>query len=115
MKVKDYLKKFPESTSVTFIEAKAVKYEHAPGYRADYRTTPINHIWEWKESSLMDCYILNNKQQPIDWLSGANWGQLFKDGRLLSLLVISKENLELLYSPEQAESLIKSIDKKINE
>ena len=61
----------------------------------------------------MDYYILNDKQCPIDWLSGAIWTYAFNRGRLISLLVISKEDLETLFSKEQASSMIEYIDKKI--
>ena len=115
MKVKDYLYKFNENQFVTFVKARARKDANTPYYHAEYQTTPMRTIREWGWSNIMDYYILNDKQNPIDWLSGASWSNMVKRGDLLSLLVISKEDLETLYSPKQAEDIIKSIDKKLNE
>ena len=113
MKVRDYLKDFPTSTKVTFIKARARKDANTPGYHAEYQNTPIFTAWELEKSNIMNYYILNHKQPPIDWLSGAQWKTQFDRGHLISLLVISKEDLETIYSPEQAESMIKFIDKQI--
>ena len=115
MTVREYLKDCNKSADVTFIKARARKDAHTPGYHAEYQTTPIRMCVEWESSRLMDYYILNDKQCPIDWLSGASWKGAFENGRLISLLVISKEDLETLYSKEQATRLIEYIDKKINE
>jgi hypothetical protein len=115
MTVREYLKAFSESTSVTFIKARARKDANTPFYHAEYQTTPIRPIWEWEKSAIMDYYILNNKQCPIDWLSGAPWKIAFDKGNLLSLLVISKEDIETLYSPKQAQEMIAYIEKKIKE
>ena len=114
MTVREYLKKFDKHTDVTFIKAIARQDAHSPGYHAEYQTTPIRTIAEWENSELLDCYILNHKQCPIDWLSGAPWKNSFEVGRLLSLLVISKKDIEKIYSPEQAAGTIEYIDKKIN-
>lgn len=115
MTVREYLKNFDEYTKVTFIKARARKNAHAPGYHAEYQTTPIRTIKEWAGTSrIMDYYILNHKQAPIDWLSGAPWNNDFEAGRLLSLLVISEEDLETMY-PTQGEGLITYIEKKILE
>ena len=115
MTVREYLKRFNKYTDVTFIKARARKDACTPGYHEEYQTTPMLTIEEWEKSNIMDYYILNNKQCPIDWLSGAPWKVAFDNGRLISLLVISKEDIETLYSPEQAASLIEYIDKKIKE
>jgi len=113
MKVREYLKDFSKSTSVTFIKARARKDAHTPGHHAEYQTTPIRRICDWEESKIMDYYVLNDKQCPIDWLSGAPWKNNFDRGNLISMLVISKEDLETLYSQKQAESMVAYIDKKI--
>lgn len=113
MKVKEYLQKFDKDQHVTFIKARARKDANTPYYHAEYQTTPAYTISDWKESNIMDYYILNDKQSPIDWLSGAPMSNLVKRGDLLSLLVITKEDLELLYSPNQAEDMIKFIDTKL--
>ena len=113
MTVREYLKDCNKHADVTFIKARARQDAHTPWYHAEYQTTPIRTLAEWKKSNLMDYYILNDKQCPIDWLSGARWKVAFDNGRLISLLVISKEDLEMLYSKEQASRIIEYIDKKI--
>lgn len=114
MTVREYLKNYNKYTDVTFIKARARKDARTPFYHAEYQTTPIRSIEDWKKSDMMDYYILNDRQCPIDWLSGAPWKLAFDSGRLISLLVINKEDLEVLYSKEQARSMIEYIDKKIN-
>ena len=113
MTVREYLKDCNKYADVTFIKAIARKDAHTPAYHAEYQTTLIRTLVEWEKSNLMDYYILNDKQCPIDWLSGALWKVAFDNGRLISLLVISKEDLETLYSKEQSASIIEYIDKKI--
>lgn len=115
MTVREHLEKFNQYVDVTFIKARARKDANTPGYHPEYQTTPIRTIDEWKNSNIMDYYVLNDKQCPIDWLSGALWQPAFNNGRLISLLVISKKDLELLYSTEQATSMIQYIDEKINQ
>ena len=106
MTAREYLERFNQYQDVTFIKARARKDANTPGYHAEYQTTPIRTIADWKKS---------DKQCPIDWLSGAPWKGQFDRGHLISMLVISKEDLELLYSPEQAVEMIQYIDKKIAE
>lgn len=113
MTVREYLKDCNKYTDVTFIKARARKDAHTPGYHAEYQTTLIRTLVEWEKSNLMDYYILNDKQCPIDWLSGTHRKVDFDNGRLISLLVISKEDLETLYPKELAASIIEYIDKKI--
>lgn len=113
MLVKDYLKNFASNTSVTFIRAIAHKEEGSARYEEMYKTTPIRQIWDWENSPIMNYHILNNKQCPIDWLSGAQWKKQFHRGDLLSLLVISQEDIEKLYSVKQAADLIDFIGKEI--
>ena len=113
MTVREYLKDCNKYADVTFIKARARKDARTPGYHVEYQTTPIRTLAEWEKSNLMNYYILNDKQCPIDWLSGAIWKYAFNSGRLISLLVISKEDLETLFSKEQASSMIEYIDKKI--
>ena len=113
MTVREYLKDYNKYEDVTFIKARARKDAHTPGYHAEYQTTPIKSIAEWEKSNLMDYYILNDKQCPIDWLSGAPWKVAFDNGRLISLLVISKDDLKMIYSEEQIVRIIKHIDSKI--
>jgi hypothetical protein len=110
MLVREYLNKLDAYQNVTFIKAIAQKDENSPFYDEVYQTTPIRQAHEWQNSSLADFYILNHKQCPIDWLSGAKWGNQFKRGHLKSLLIISKEDIEKLYSPKQAAETIKFIE-----
>lgn len=114
MTVREYLKDCNKYADVTFIVARARRNVCAPGYHAEYQTTPIKSIEEWEKTNLMDYYILNNEQCPIDWLSGATWKVVFDNGRLISLLVISKDDLKMIYSSdEQIIRIIKYIDSKI--
>lgn len=113
MKVKDYLAQYPTAMQVTFIKARARKDANTPFYHPEYQTTPIRSIWEWEGNDIMDYLILNDKQHPIEWLSGLGWGNSFNRGHLISLLVISQEDLDKLYSKEQGQSLIQSIEEKI--
>lgn len=113
MLVQEYLSKFNENQQVTFIKARARKDESTPFYHEEYQTTPIRCIYDFQKSPIMDYYVLNHKQPPIEWLGGAGWQNQFNKGDLLSLLVISKEDIELLYSPKQAAEIIESIDKEL--
>lgn len=115
MTAREYLERFNQYQDVTFIKARARKDATTPGYHAEYQTTPIRTIADWKKSGIMEYLVLNDKQCPIDWLSGAPWKGQFDRGHLISMLVISREDLELLYSSEQAVGLIEYIDKKIAE
>ena len=116
MKVREYLVNYSKHTDITFIKARARKDANTPFYHAEYQTTPIYTINELMRSnaSILDYYILNDKQPPIDWLSGSPWGTQFKMNTLLSMLVISEEDLSHLYSEEQSKSIIKYIDDNIN-
>ena len=108
MKVKEYLElaQVGKYKSVTFIKARARKDANAPGYHAEYQTTPIWTVKQWSDSRIMDYIVLNDKQPPIEWLSGGKgWTNWFNGGHLLSLLVISEDDLKLLYSGNQADSL----------
>ena len=48
-------------------------------------------------------------------MSGVPWANDFNAGRLISLLVISDEDIKLLYSEKQAMDTIAYIDTKIQE
>lgn len=113
MLVREYLSKFNENQSVTFIKAIAQFESDARGCEEVYQTTPIRQAYEWQNSPIMDYYILNHKQSPITWLSGASWVRQFENGSLLSLLVISEADLALLYSQKQATDIISYIDEVI--
>lgn len=118
MKVKEYLqligKTENSSDSLTFVISRAVKDDNTPYYHEEYRTTPIRSIWEWCESDIMNYIVLNPTQPPIDWLT-TGWNNRYKRGDLMSMLVIPKEDLYLIYPQKQADELIIFIDKKIKE
>lgn len=117
MRVKEYLElaQVKPYADVTFIKARARKDANTPFYHQEYQTTPIRRASEWRESKLMDYIVLNDKQPPIEWASGAHWIPKFNRGDLLSILVISEDDLRLLYSESQAQSTEQYIDKKLKE
>ena len=115
MLVKEFLSNKPDYKNVAFIKARARKDENTPFYHPEYQETPIRMVYEWK-GGILDYIILNDAQTPIDWLSGSNWKNAFDRGELISLLVISAEDFELLYPDKgQRDGLIKSIDSQIAE
>jgi hypothetical protein len=113
MLVKEYLQHFNKHDDVTFIIATAVKDEGTPKYHPEYRTTPFYTISELEDSEIMNYYILNHKQAPIDWLSGVRWKIQFDRGNLISMLIAKEDDLELLLPTRQAKENIELIDKKI--
>ena len=63
---------------------------------------------------LLNGIILNDKQMPIDWLSGAPWGIRVVKGYLKCLLIISQEDFELLYpDKDQRKSMEKFIEERL--
>lgn len=111
MKVKNYLQTH-EWSEVSFIIAKAVKDDKTPLFHSEYKTSSLFHHFE--DISYYDDYlILNDKAMPIDWLSGAPWGNAVRRGWAKCLLVISRKDLITLYGEKQADSIIKYIDSKI--
>ena len=116
MKARQYLETLASTERVTFIKARARKDANTPMYHEEYQTTPIWMAAEWLRgnSKTLESVILNDKQMPINWLSGADWGEWVKAGHLRCLLVISPEDFELLVpSKEQRESIESYIDEKI--
>ena len=115
MKVREYLElaQVGKFKSLTFIKARTRKDAHTPGYHSEYQTTPIYTVEQWSDSKLMDYIVLNDKQPPIVWLSGRGWDNWFNGGHLLSLLVISEDDLKQLYPGGQADSLEKYIEKEL--
>lgn len=111
MKVKDYLQTH-EWNEVSFIVAKAVKDDKTPFFHPEYKTSTLFHHFE--DISCYDDYlILNDKATPIDWLSGAPWGNAVRRGLAKCLLIISRKDLTTLYDEKQANSIIEYIDSKI--
>lgn len=118
MKVREYLEKLSENSNVTFIKARARKDAHTPFFHAEYQTTPIWRARDWfsfNNEKLLDSVVLNDKQMPIDWLSGATWSGNVKNGLLKCILVVSQEDFELLYkSKEQRDGMEAYIEKKLD-
>lgn len=112
MKVKDYLQTH-EWSEVSFIIAKAVKDDTTPLFHPEYKTSSLLQHFESDISNYDDYLILNYNAMPLDWLSGAPWGNAVRRGRAKCLLIINREDLITLYSEEQANSTIKYIDSKI--
>ena len=113
MLVKGCLNNKPGYKNVTFREARARKDANTPFYHPEYQETPIRMVYEWK-GDILDYIILNDAQTPIDWLSGSKWKNAFDRGELISLLVISAEDLELLYPDKrQRDGLIEFIGSQI--
>lgn len=116
MRVRKYLEKLEPLTDVTFIKARARKDAHTPFYHCEYQETPIYMAKDWlknNQTELLDSIILNDKQMPIQWLSGADWTSAISNGRLKCLLVISEEDCVLLFSKAQQESLEEYIEDRI--
>ena len=115
MTVREYIEKYKinKYTDITFVIAKAKKDDASPGYHQEYETTPIRRVCDFFESDIMNYYIVNDKQCPIAWKTSSFLNH-FNKGWILSFLVISKEDIETLYSPKQAQALIKFIEEEIN-
>lgn len=111
MTVKTYLEKLDKPVEITFIKARARKDARTPFYHAEYQTTPLFSRIECKEEAILANYIiLSDKQRPIDWLCGATWDRPW----VLCLLVISPDDLALLYpNEEQRNGMIESVDNQL--
>lgn len=118
MRLKEYLSKIKPYDDVTIIKARAREDARTPFYHAEYQTTPIYTASDWLKNTnenLLNGVILNDKQPPIDWITGSQWGQTVKAGRLKCLLVASQEDFALLVrSKEQRDSMEKYIDERID-
>ena len=113
MTVFEYLQK-TEVHQVTFIKARARKDAHTPFYHAEYQTTPM--FWRSEvidKNILSDYIILNDRQEAIEWLSGAGWNNQIRNGWARCLLVINPEDFKLLYSEKQMQQITAYIDKKL--
>ena len=114
MKVREYLSHLSESQDVTFVIAKAREDERTPFFHPEYRTTPIRLVRDWKNEELLGSIILNDRQMPIDWLSGAPWKTWTESGHMKCLLVISEDDLAQLYPDrQQCEEMERFIDWQI--
>lgn len=113
MRVREYLDQFPSATPVTFIKQVSVKDEGAPGYRSEYRTTPIFSAWEWlNNEDLCDEYlVINADHPPIDVTGG--WHNRYKSGLLKCAMITTEAELRKLYSEEQAQSMVRYYERTV--
>lgn len=115
MTVKEYIERSSVS-QITFIKARARKDAYSPFYHAEYQTTPLfarNDVI--KHEVCFDYIVLNDRQEAITWLSGADWNVHIRKGFARCLLVISHEDFEMLYpSEDQREHMAAYIDKKLD-
>lgn len=116
MTIREYavLAGFGEYDDVTFIRCRAIKSKSAPGYDKAYFDCPMDKWIYWSGTTFVaDCIVLNPNQPPIDWVSGFPFIGMFNSHQLRSLLVVSRDDLRLLYSGKQADDLEKYIDDKL--
>ena len=113
MNVREYLQSLPQNASVTFIKQIAVKDEGAPGYRDEYRTTPIWSAWEWLRSEKWceEHLVVNADHPPID-ATGA-WGNWYKHGRLSCAMITSEAELIKHYGESQGRSMVEFYRRKV--
>lgn len=114
MKVKEYLEHMHDAQQVMFIKARARKDAHTPFYHAEYQTTPVYYTRAWMASKLTDSVILNDRQMPIEWLSGAKYSAAVMSGNIKCLLVASEEDFALLIPDEvQRAEMVQYIDEQL--
>ena len=116
MKVKEYLKALGimdcSCIELTFLVCKVT----GSGIHSEvlYKRTPIHTIWEWKEHNTnQDMIVLNTKVMQPSWIGGADWNPAIKRNILMSLLVISEEDLIKKYGKTQASDQADYIGKAI--
>ena len=118
MKVKEYLQKLDPYKRVTFIITKAVKDDHSPFYHAEYKETPLQMSKDWLKHNnepILESIILNDKQSPITWLSGADWNVDIKNGCAMCILIVNPSDFALMYkSEEQRAHIEKFIEGKLD-
>ena len=108
MKVKVLFERLRKTESVRFIKAIARKDAYTPFYHAEYQTTPTRTVEDWSNSSLMEYIILNDNQPQIEWLSGAY------DRSIKNMLIISEDDLAMIYKNEQQRnSIVETIERRI--
>lgn len=113
MTVLEYLQK-TEVNEFTFIKARARKDAQTPFYHAEYQTTPMFQKREIVSTGFLSNYIiLNDRQEAIEWLSGAGWNYRIRKGWARCLLVINPEDFKLLYGEKQMQEITAYIDKKL--
>lgn len=119
MTVEQYLRMLNIDTmmsgiSLNFVIGEVVGEGHNKDFA--YHDSPVRSVSEWFEGGVLDKYIvLNTKQPTISWMSGANWNPIIERNHQMSLLVVTREELDKKYSKEQGDHMIEFIDKIIKE
>lgn len=117
MNVRQYINKHKGTGYYTFIKARARKDAHTPFYHPEYQTTPIWDAYEWTKDNnapILESIVLNDRQAPITWLSGADWNNDIRCGMLKCLLIISPDDFKTLYPGEtQREHMEQFIEKQL--
>jgi hypothetical protein len=116
MRVKEYFEQMNPYDDATFIKARARKDANTPFFHPEYQTTPICPVIDWQSNEkILNSIVLNDKQMPIDWLSGALWGNAVKSGHLKCLLIISENDFEMLYkNKDQRDSMEHFIEEQLH-
>lgn len=107
MTAREYVQKI-HPQQVTFVIAHSVRYEHAPGYYYEYKTTPIYHTSEllrYPADSFIDNHIVINADHPPIDVAGI-WTRHYKRGFLCCAMLTTEEDLRTRYSEKQAEDMI---------
>ena len=126
MTTHEYLQKLgiqPDShISLAFMVGEVIG-ETISSRRIVYHSTPIHDIRDWYHhdtdpkyrvrSKTLDYIILNTEVHDLNWLSGANWNHAIDNHHQMMILVISREELEKYYRPEQVRETELYIEKKI--
>lgn len=113
MSVKEYLKAIGVSEgsciNLTFNVATVDGDKHDMMYRG----TPIRTVWEWQNAPVMDYVVLNTKTYQPAWLSGVDWNGEIERNQIMSLLVVSEDELLKYYREDRAMEVVKFINAKI--
>ena len=114
MTVAEYAKR-TTAPHMTFIKARARKDAHTPFYHPEDQTTPLYYTFEVEQKNILSDYIvLNDKQESITWLSGADWNNWIRKGMARCLLVISPDDMQTLYPGKQGDEMVEYIEKKLD-
>ena len=114
MLLKEYLEaaNIERFKDLSLVVATAVRDNNSPYHHLQYFTTPIFTVEEWLEGK--EYIVLNPKQPPICTLTAPHFANMYNNGRLLSMLVITEEDIYKLYSPSQALEMLAEYDKAVN-
>lgn len=118
MTAREYVQKIAKKKGhqqVTFIIAHSVRYEHAPGYRYEYRTTPIystSELLRYPDCSFLDGHLVINADHPPIDITGI-WVNRYKRGFLCCAMLTTEEDLRTHYSEKQATDMIAYYNREI--